>query len=115
MTEDDEGPLRNAEGDALLYDWFKHLTTLALLTLGGVLSLSQVADAEDIKKPVLVGVLIAIAAAGVLSFSGAEQVVRARVANAKIPKQALVLQKAAPAILSLGVGAFLYLFVRSMN
>ena len=70
---DEEGPVRNLDGEAMLYDWFKHLTSLSLLTLGGVLSLSQVSEAEDIKKHVLTGVLIVVAIAGVLSFSGAEQ------------------------------------------
>jgi hypothetical protein len=115
MNDDGKLPLRNMDDEALLYDWFKHLTSLSLLTLGGVLSLSQVADAQDIKKPILTGVLIALAAAGVLSFSAADQMVRARANGSPLPKQVLILQKAASALLSMGVGAFLYIFVKATN
>jgi hypothetical protein len=115
MSDDGEGPIRNLDGEAMLYDWFKHLTSLSLLTLGGVLSLSQLPQAQDIKKPVLTGVLICVAAGGVLAFSGAEQIVRARAANLPVPKQVMILQKLAPAMLSMAVGAFLYIFTRAIN
>ncbi len=115
MIEDNEGPRNHGDSDSLLYDWFKHLTSLSLLTLGGVLSLSQLPDAEDIKKPVLIGVLIAVAVAGVFSFSGAEQIVRAKTSNSPLPRSVLHLQRATPLIFSMGVGAFLYIFVDAMN
>ena len=114
MSDDGELPTdRPIAGEALLYDWFKYLTTISLLTLGGVLTLSQAADGEAIKKPVLIGVLVVIAAAGVLAFSGADQLVRARLADKPLPGQVLLLQKMAPLTLSLGVGGFLYLFTRA--
>jgi hypothetical protein len=115
MTDDGKLPFRNLDDEALLYDWFKHLTTVSLLTLGGVLSLSQLPAAQDIKKPILIGVLIALAGAGVLAFSAADQIVRARASGSPLPKQVLILQKAASALLSLGLGAFLYIFVQAMN
>ena len=34
---DDHSPPGH-DAEAMLYDWFKHLTSLSLLTLGGVLS-----------------------------------------------------------------------------
>jgi len=115
MSDDGKLPLRTFDDEALLYDWFKHLTTVSLLTLGGVLSLSQLAAAQDIKKPILIGVLIALAGAGVLAFSAADQIVRARASGSPLPKQVLILQKAASALLSIGLGAFLYIFVQAMN
>ncbi len=114
MMDEESAPPRN-DSDTLLYDWFKHLTSLALLTLGGVLSLSQVPGADDIKKPVLTGVLIGVAMAGVLAFSGAEQIVRARGAGLAVPRHVLILQKVAPALLSMAVGAFLYIFIQAIN
>ena len=39
MTDDDDGVPGQShprDGDLLLYDFFKHQTSLALLTLGGV-------------------------------------------------------------------------------
>jgi ABC-type xylose transport system permease subunit len=115
MNDDSEGLLTHRDRDALLYDWFKHLTSLSLLTLGGVLSLSQVVDSAEIKKPILAGVLVAVALAGVLAFSGAEQIVRAKTRSTPVPNQVLILQKVAPVILSMAVGAFLYIFLRALN
>ena len=113
MNDDDLPPPR--DNDALLYDWFKYLTTMSLLALGGVLSLSQVPDGEQIKMPVLMGVIVVIAMAGVLAFSGADQLVRARLANQPLPKQVHLLQRASPFVLAMGVGGFLYLFARAMG
>jgi hypothetical protein len=115
MIDDSDGPRLHGENDPILYDWYKHLTSLSVLTLGGVLSLSQLPDAGEIKKPILIGVLVALAAAGVCSFSGAEQIVRARTSNLPLPRSALQLQKLATITFSAGVGAFLYIFVKAMN
>ena len=43
MIDENETP-QGREPERLLYDWFKHLTSLSLLTLGGVLSLSQAGE-----------------------------------------------------------------------
>lgn len=115
MSEEGELPTdRPVENDALLYDWFKYLTTMSLLTLGGVLTLSQSPDGADIKAPVLAAVLVVVAIAGVLAFSGADQIVRAKLANQPLPRQVHRLQRAAPLTLAMGVGGFLYLFARAM-
>jgi hypothetical protein len=98
----------------MLYDWFKHLTTLSILTLGGVLSLSQSADAK-LKSSSLVTVVLFIAAAGLASFTAADQLMRA-VANAEpIPSSVRWLQKGAAGLFGMGVGAFLYVFLRALN
>jgi hypothetical protein len=113
---DEERPLADGgNNDALLYDWFKHLTTMSLLTLGGILSLSESADDGEIKTPILAGIVIVVATAGVLSFSGAAQLIKAKAEGEPLPKQVQMLQKSAPVILSAGVGAFLYLFMHTMG
>lgn len=114
MTEDEKIPPAH-DSDGLLYDWFKHLTSLSMLTLGGVLTISQLPQADDIKKPVLTGILIGVAAAGVAAFSGAEQIVQARTTGTPLPRLVGFLQKAAPALLGMSVGAFLYTFVKAIN
>ena len=47
MIDESELPARRArEGEELLYDFFKHMTSLSLVTLGGVLTISQIPDME---------------------------------------------------------------------
>ncbi|HEY0148408.1 MAG TPA: hypothetical protein VGB70_05330 [Allosphingosinicella sp.] len=113
MIENDSGPPRGPDSDALLYDWFKHLTSLSLLTLGGVLSLSQIAKGDSFYKWGLLGSLIAVGLAAVLAFTGASQIVRSRASSTPLPAGVLAYEKGAEAALALGVGAFLYIFVKA--
>ena len=98
----------------MLYDWFKHLTTLSILALGGVLSLSQSGD-TDLKASTLVTVVIFIGCAGIAAFTAAEQLIRAVANDDPIPASVSWLQKAAPGLLGMGVGAFLYVFLAALN
>ena len=100
--------------DAMLYDWFKHLTSLSLLTLGGVLSLSQVAEASAIKPASLIVVLILVSLAGVMAFSAADQLVHSRLKGLPLPRQVEWMQRASPALLGMGLGAFLYVFLKAL-
>jgi hypothetical protein len=116
----DEEPLLPVRGksddkDLLLYDFFKHLTSLALFTLGGVLILAQSADREDVKPALLIAVLVIISASGVLAFSGTSEITRARYTGTPPYRSLDLLRKAAPAMLALGVGMFLSMFVDSLN
>ena len=99
---------------AMLYDWFKHLTTLSILALGGVLSLSQSRDA-DLKTTTLVIVVIFIGSAGIAAFTAAEKIMGAVANDEPLPASVGWLQKAAPALLGMGVGAFLYVFLQALN
>jgi hypothetical protein len=111
----DEGKPLGSDADAMLYDWFKHLTSLSLITLGGVLSLSQVADAKDIKPATLAVVLVLVSVAGIMAFSAADQIVLSRVKGQPLPAQVKWMQRAIPAVLGMGLGAFVYVFVRAIN
>ena len=117
---DDEAELapaaRQGDGDAelLLYDFFKHLTSLSLLTLGGVLAIAQGADKADVKPVMLIVVLVIIASAGVCSFVGAGEIVSKRYTGSASSKIDFC-RKAAPALLSLGVGMFLGVYVDALD
>ena len=101
------------DGELLLYDFFKHLTSLVLLTLGGVLVIAQAADPADVPRVVLIIVLILISAGGVCSFSGASEIVKARYTGS--PSRSLQFyRQAAPILLALGVGMFLSVFVDTL-
>ena len=99
---------------AMLYDWFKHLTTLSILALGGVLSLSQSRDA-DLNTTTLAIVVIFIGSAGIAAFTAAEKIMGAVANDEPLPASVGWLQKAAPALLGMGVGAFLYVFLQALN
>ncbi|NJC04520.1 hypothetical protein GGQ97_000313 [Sphingomonas kaistensis] len=108
MDEDETPPV--SEADRLLYDWFKHLTSLSLLAIGGALSLSQAGGAKV--DPIPLGIIvIAMGVAGACSFSGADQLVRAAAEGKPVPRSARLLQRAAPGFLGMGVGAFMAVFI----
>jgi hypothetical protein len=116
MPEDDNVADGAVSDDALaaLYDWFKHLTSLSLLTLGGVLTISQSAAADSIRPSMLLVVVIFVAGAGVLSFSGAATLVGVRSNNQPLPSYIHHISGIAAMALMIGVGAFTYIFVKVM-
>ena len=118
MTDEDETlPIRHNDndGELLLYDFFKHLTSLVLLTLGGVLVVAQAADPKDVKPGIVIAVLIIISASGICAFGGSSEIVRARYTGS-VPRKGLdFYRRAAPILLALGVGMFLSLFVDSLD
>lgn len=93
---------------------FKHLTTLSILALGGVLSLSQSPDA-DVKKATLVIVVLFIGSAGIAAFTAAEKIMGAVANGEPMPASVGWFQKGVPALLGMGVGAFLYVFLQALN
>ncbi len=93
---------------------FKHLTSLSLLTLGGVLSISQVGEAQVERSKLLV-VLVLVAAAGIMAFHGAERLVGALVSRKPMPRQVQWMQRASPITLTLGVGMFIGVFMSVME
>jgi hypothetical protein len=110
----EEDGLKPRGRDELLYDWFKHLTSLSLVTLGGVLSLSQV-DSIDLRPNSLLIVVVLVAAAGICSFSGADKLVRAHTRQAPLPNSVGWLHRGAAGLLGMGVGAFLGLFLEALS
>ena len=117
MNEDESplSPVQPDDGDLLQYDFFKHLTSLSILALGGVLVLAKEANQADVKPEMIIVVLVLISAAGICAFSGAGEIVRARQSKAE-PLRSLKFYKAAsPSLLALGVGMFLTLYADSLT
>jgi hypothetical protein len=75
MMEDEErriARLQSGEGDSYVYDYFKFMTSLSLLTLAGIFAISQMDGAlEQIGKPALVAVMAAVAGGGIVHGRGA--------------------------------------------
>ncbi|MAX00748.1 MAG: hypothetical protein CMN72_14125 [Sphingomonas sp.] len=115
ISEDGEGPLapHGNAADALLYDYFKYLTSLCVLSLGGVLALSEKVPAAGRGKELLIGAVIVIGCSALLSFSGTGELVRERAPDA--PRRSLNFYRVtAPFLLCFGVGMFVYLFIRTL-
>ena len=119
MSDDDSNLLaseapQNRQGELVLYDYFKHLTTLSLLVLGGILTISQTAKGAAMKAPGAMIVAGVVTLAGVIAFSGASEIARAQ-AQGDEPKRLELYRKSAPVVLSLGVGMFLFMFQKVLR
>ena len=118
MTEDQEQRVdrgRFGDGESYVYDYFKFLTSLSLLTLAGIFAISQMDGAlEQIGKPMLVAIMATVAAGGIASFMGVGQVVYDKSTGVDSQRKISFLMKAAPALYCVGVGASLMMFLDVM-
>jgi hypothetical protein len=117
VIEEEEGraPAEPGRHDAemLLYDFFKHLTSLALLSLGGMLALAEKARGTE-SFTMLIAVMATVALAAICSFTGAGEIVASRFRPNSKERHIGFYRVAAPALLSIGVGGFLYMFAKTM-
>ncbi|HYI38949.1 MAG TPA: hypothetical protein VE053_01370 [Allosphingosinicella sp.] len=104
-----------AYGESLLYDFSKFLTTLAILALGGVLTLTQTADRSDIKTTNIIIAVVAIALAGTLALTTANSIAYARASAQALPRNLHRYMLAAMGLLGTGVGSFLYMWMDTLN
>jgi hypothetical protein len=102
------------EGVMMLYDWFKHMTTLSLVTLGGMLGILQGGEA-NVRPGMLGGMLLAVALAGIAGFDGMNRLLVAELAGKPMPSVLAWTRRLAMASYGLGVGAFLSLIVESVG
>jgi hypothetical protein len=117
MIDDDERPAgvpSEGGGILLLYDYFKHLTSLSILVLGGVLIVAKDFDPADVKPMSVLTAIIIISAGGVCSFMGSGEIVRAKNTATKPKKSLKFLTAAAPMLLAIGTGYFLGMFTDSL-
>ncbi|RYD99973.1 MAG: hypothetical protein EOP61_14205 [Sphingomonadales bacterium] len=110
IDEDEPAP---HQGEALLYDYFKHLTSLCLISLGGVLALADKVQGRG--AMLVIGALGVIGIAALLSFSGAGEIVEARCKGKPLARHLDWYRIASPALLSIGLGMFLYIFLGTMK
>ena len=97
------------DAENLSYDFFKGLTSLSILTLGGVLGLSESVFAEDINTLQMLTAGGLVAASGITALQCQADIVQV----ARGRKQPTVWlrwgHRIAPALLGGGIGAFLIL------
>jgi hypothetical protein len=97
---------RAREADLLLYDYYKHMTTLILATLGGILSISQI---RGIAVPIheLLPALALILFGGVTALYAMEGLLQSRIRHRPTPKWIGWARHLVGGSFGLGIGAFL--------
>ena len=93
-------------GELLLYDFFKHMTTLSLVTLGGILSISQTAGVEIPIRELLPAIAL-ITVAGAASLYSMEAMIKLRLANQPLTRSIRWQRLVASGSFGIGIGAFL--------
>ena len=117
MSDGEDPPpgMDRHDGELLLYDYFKHLTSLVLLTLGGLLIVMKDFDPKDVKPAFVIIAIVVISSSGVLAYSGSQEIVRARYTGTRTQRSLEVARIGAPILLAAGIGLFLAMFVDSLT
>ena len=100
------------EPDVLQYDFMKFLTTLAILVLGGALSLAP--SKEHLPRGSLVVVMVLVSMAGAVAATGADAIVTARIANRPLGRFARWSRGISMGLLGAGTGFFLSIWTQGM-
>lgn len=104
-----------SDADSYLYDFFKFLTSLSVLTLAGIFGVSQLHGAmQRVGKLSFGFVLACVAIGGILAFMGASELVRTKLEGKPAGRKVQFFRRVAPAAYALGVGGFLMMFVDVM-
>lgn len=106
-----EGPDPSGDRDILLYDYSKHLLSLSLFGLGGVVSITQSTIGQKIPGPIAALLIAFVALAGLSALSCSASILRARERSQPVPKTAWLASRAAMVFLGMGMGGFLTIWV----
>jgi hypothetical protein len=98
---------RSGDYDLLLYDYSKHLLSLALISIGGVITLAQSSIGRTIPSRDIGVVVITLALSGVAALSCSAAVLRARRDGVPAGRSASAMHQAAMGLLGVGFGWFL--------
>lgn len=98
----------------LLYDFSKHLLSLALFGLGGIVSLAQSAQGQRIPGLVVAMMLACLALSGLCSLSCSASILRARQRDQPVGRGAWTNSQLAMMFLGIGVGGFLVIWIKEM-
>ena len=116
MSEDavSAEPDPSNDKEILLYDYSKHLLSLALLGLGGIVSLSQSPLGQKIPGKQVTLMLAFLAISGFCSLTCSANILRARRRDQPIGRGAWNYSQLAMMFLGMGVGGFVTIWVLEM-
>ncbi|WBH17982.1 hypothetical protein [Sphingomonas radiodurans] len=100
------GASSRTQADLLLYDYYKHMTTLILATLGGILSISQLSGIAVPIRDVLPALAL-ISFGGITALYAMEGMISARLRQKSTPSWVRWSRQLVGGSFGLGVGAFL--------
>lgn len=98
----------------LLYDYSKHLLSLALLGIGGITSLAQSPQGQKIPPPIVSVVLVCLALSGVCALTCTSTILRARQHEQAVGRSAWFASQGSMLFLGIGVGGFLTIWIRTL-
>ena len=109
-----EEEARARDKDALLYDYSKHILSLALLGIGGIVSLTQSPVGQRIARMEVIMMICLFAASGACALTCTEAILRARWDDAATPRKAWLSSRGAMLLLGMGVGAFMINWINAL-
>jgi hypothetical protein len=101
--------------DFLAYDFYKSFTSLCMITLGGLLTLSETVFGRDFQPWQIIAVCLPVAASGVIALQCQTDMVQ--LAKGVRPRSKFFLNyglRLTPSLYGIGIGAFLYVLFSSM-
>ena len=98
----------------LLYDYSKHLLSLALFGIGGIVSLTQSPQGHKIPALVVAGMLVMLALSGLCALSCSAAILRARQRDLPVGRGAWTSSQLAMMFLGTGVGGFLVIWIKAI-
>lgn len=98
----------------LLYDYSKHLLSLPLLGIGGIVSLAQSPQGQKIPGLIVSIMLGALALSGFCSLSCSAAILRARQRDVAVGPGAWRGSQLAMMFLGMGVGGFLIIWIETL-
>jgi hypothetical protein len=110
---DDEDAPPDQRGDAMLYDYFKHLTSLCLFSLAGVAALADKVHGRS--TTLVLMTLLVIGLAGFSSFVATGLVVTSLRSGTPLDRNIHLYRHTTAMLLAVGIGMFLYVFVTSLK
>jgi hypothetical protein len=110
---DEESAASSRDGEMMLYDHYKHTTSLCLFSLAGGVALAD--KAQGRWAVMLVIALLLIGTAALLSFTVSGQIVEARLSGRSSNQHRGITGKLPGLLLSVGIGILLYIFTRSLK
>jgi hypothetical protein len=112
MTDEDNAA-NTHDGEFMLYDHYKHVTSLCLFSLAGGVALAD--KAEGRWAVMLVIALVLIGTAALFSFTSSGLIVQARLDGKPSNQHRSIAGKLPGILLAVGIGMLLYIFTRSLK